>query len=104
MLMVVLVASPNWMNTSVLVMGSSSLAEEDAAIEDVMVVLSWANMPWIRKVTRMMNCSTLMMNDDWFLNGERYSHFCLCPFFVLELERVIVLFVVVVLFDKMKRL
>jgi hypothetical protein len=58
MLMLDSVASPDWMNTRVLVMGSSSLA--DAAVDDV-VVVSWAEiMLRSRKATRM-NCGTLMI-------------------------------------------
>ena len=61
MLMLDSVASPDWMNTRVLVMGSSSLA--DAAVDDV-VVVSWAEiMSRSRKATRM-NCSTLMIIFD----------------------------------------
>jgi hypothetical protein len=58
MLMLDSVASPDWMNTRVLVMGSSLLA--DAAVDDV-VVVSWAEiMSRSRKATRM-NCGTLMI-------------------------------------------
>lgn len=53
MLMVDSVASPDWMNTSVVVMGSSSMVDDAAVVDDV-VVVSWAEiLSRSRNVTRM---------------------------------------------------
>lgn len=58
MWMVDSVASPHWMKTSVVVIGSSSLV--DAEVE--VVVVSWAEMAGRRRKARRTNCGTFMIN------------------------------------------